>query len=114
MCSVVGPIILAEFPTQSSRAVSLSTLITLAMKTLVRKYCASTLTFSTTGSFHPFYLLCSFAVAQVSPATPGPIFDLLAEGQVPLAVGLYQLVAQSLTSVGLLDILDTELGFLVY
>ena len=93
---------------------SLSTLITLAMKTLVRKYCASTLTFSTTGSFHPFYLLCSFAVAQVSPATPGPIFDLLAEGQVPLAVGLYQLVAQSLASVGLLDILDTELGFLVY
>ena len=85
MCSVVGPIILAEFPTQSSRAVSLSTLITLAI-----------------ADFH------------FGPGTPGPIFDLLAEGQVPLAVGLYQLVAQSLASVGLLDILDTELGFLVY
>ena len=75
------------------------------------KYCASMLTFSTTGTFHPIYLLCSFADFHFGPATPGPIFDLLAEGQVPLAVGLYQLVAQSLTSVGLLDILDTELGF---
>ena len=112
---IICPINLAEFPAQGSSAVSLSTLITLVIKTLVRELLRPLhFTFSTTESFHPIYLLCSFTFSQVSPVTPPPIFDLLADGQVPLPVVGYQLVAQSLAPVGLLHSPDTELGFLVY
>ena len=112
---IIRPVKLTEFPTQGFVAVFLSMFVTFVMKTLVRELLRILhFTFSTTESFHPIYLLRSFTFSQVSPVTPPPIFDLLAEGQIPLAVGLYQLVAQSLASVGLLDILDTELGFLVY
>ena len=93
--------------------------VTLAMKTFIREGAttSSTLycfTFSTTESFHPFYLLRSFTVSQVGPVAPPPINEVLADSQVPLPVVGNQLVAQSLTSVGLLDSPDTELGFLVY
>ena len=71
-------------------------------------------TFSTTESFHPFYLLRSLTVSQVSPVAPTPINDLLADSQVLLPLSHYQLVAQFLAPVGLLNSLDTELGFLVY
>ena len=95
--------------------------VTLVMESLMRQLLLplqSTVytlhTFSTTEYFHAFYLLCSFTVSQVGPVAPPPIFDLLADSQVPLLVVGYQLVAQSLASVGLLDSPDTELGFLVY
>ena len=77
-------------------------------------YSSPQFTFSTTESFHPFYLLCSFTVSQVGPVAPLSIHDVPADSQVPLLVVGYQLVAQSLTSVGILDSPDTELGFLVY
>ena len=112
---IICTINLAEFPAQGSNAVSLSTLITLAMKTLVREVRRPLqFTFSTTESFHPVYLLCSFTVSQVSPAAPTTINDFPAESQVPLPVVGYQLVAQSLAPVGLLHSPDTELGFLLY
>ena len=42
------------------------------------------------------------------------VINLLADCKLPLPVVGYQLVAQSLAPVGLLDSPDTELGFLVY
>ena len=113
--SVILPVKLTEFATHSSGAVFLPMFVTLVIKTLVRELLRPLhFTFSTTESFHPIYLLCSFTFSQVSPVTPPPIFDLLADGQVPLPVVGYQLVAQSLAPVGLLHSPDTELGFLVY
>ena len=111
---IIRPIKLTEVPTQSSSAVSLSMFVTFVMKTFITNIRPLHFTFSTTESFHPRYLLCSFTVSQVSPVAPGPINDFLADGQVPLPVVGYQLVAQSLAPVGLLHSPDTELGFLVY
>ena len=70
-------------------------------------------TFSTSESFHPIYLLSSRTFPQVSPLTPGPINDVPADSEVPLPVVGNHLVGQSLAPVGLLDRADTELGFLV-
>ena len=98
-CSlVVFPIELAESPSQCPDAALLLLFVTK----------------STSVVWNTFNLLYTFTVYDIPPFSPFSVNNFLADGQVPLAVGLYQLVAQSLASVGLLDILDTELGFLVY
>ena len=96
--SIIRPVNLAEFPTQSSRAESLPVLVT----------------FSTSEFLHAFYPLCSSTFSQVAPLTPPPINDLLADTELPLPVVRYHPVGQSLAPVGLLDSADTELRFSVY
>ena len=112
---IIHPVKLTEFPTQGFVAVFLSMFVTFVMKTLVRELLRILhFTFSTTESFRAFHLLSSFTFPDVSPVAPPPINDVLTDGQVLLPVVGYQIIAQSLAPVGLLDSPDTELGFLVY
>ena len=69
---------------------------------------------STSVVCYTFHLLRTFALFQIPPLSPFPVNNFLADCKLPLLVVGYQLVAQSLAPVGLLDSPDTELGFLLY